>query len=162
ASARANVRTNARANARANSGGLPAERPDAVARRDASRPAQRPRPRLPVAPHEGRSQLVPLRHRARREAGLDVPRSAGYAPAHRSRLVSAGLAHSAKNTVGSLETPQLQRDTLTEDPETPIAALVESGLDELESGRARPLLNKLVRLWAESDEAELGRYERWC
>jgi len=99
-------------------------------------------------------QLATLNSLAGRRDGLD--------PAYGIDLVIAGLAHGAKKTVVSLETPELQLDTLTEDPETPIAALVESGLDELESGRARPLLNKLVRLWAESDEAELGRYERWC
>ena len=62
----------------------------------------------------------------------------------------------------SLETPELQLDTLGNDPDAPLDTLVESGLDELESGRARPLLNRLVRIWADADDAELGRYESWC
>jgi uncharacterized protein YbaP (TraB family) len=99
-------------------------------------------------------QLATLNALAARRDGLD--------PAYGIDLVIAGLAHGARKTVVSLETPELQLDTLEDDPETPVAAQVESGLDELESGRARPLLNKLVRLWAESDEAELGRYESWC
>ena len=99
-------------------------------------------------------QLATLSSLAGRRDGID--------PAYGIDLYIAGLAHAAhKNTV-SLETPELQLDTLTNDPDTPLATLVESGLDELESGRARPLLNRLVRIWAEADDAELGRYESWC
>jgi len=99
-------------------------------------------------------QLATLSSLAGRRDGID--------PAYGIDLYIAGLAHAAhKNTV-SLETPELQLDTLTNDPDTPLATLVESGLDELESGRARPLLNRLVRIWADADDAELGRYESWC
>ncbi|HEY9022927.1 MAG TPA: TraB/GumN family protein, partial [Burkholderiaceae bacterium] len=99
-------------------------------------------------------QIATLNALAGRRDGLD--------PAYGIDLVIAGIAHGAKKAIVSLETPELQLDSFADEPGTPTAALVESGLDELESGRARPLLNKLVRLWAESDEAELGRYESWC
>ena len=99
-------------------------------------------------------QIATLNALAGRRDGLD--------PAYGIDLVIAGIAHGAKKAIVSLETPELQLDSFADEPGTPIAAQVESGLDELESGRARPLLNKLVRLWAESDEAELGRYENWC
>ena len=91
-----------------------------------------------------------------------VGRRDGIDPAYGIDLFIAGLAHAAKKTTVSLETPELQLDTLTSDPDAPLAALVESGLDELESGRARPLLNRLVRIWADADDTELGRYESWC
>jgi len=91
-----------------------------------------------------------------------VGRRDGIDPAYGIDLFIAGLAHAAKKNTVSLETPELQLDTLASDPDAPLAALVESGLDELESGRARPLLNRLVRIWAEADDAELGRYESWC
>jgi hypothetical protein len=91
-----------------------------------------------------------------------VGRRDGIDPAYGIDLVIAGLAHAARKNTVSLETPELQLDTLASDPDTPLAALVESGLDELESGRARPLLNRLVRIWAEADDAELDRYESWC
>lgn len=91
-----------------------------------------------------------------------VGRRDGIDPAYGIDLYIAGLAHAAKKNTVSLETPELQLDTLSSDPDTPLDALVESGLDELESGRARPLLNRLVRIWAEADDAELGRYESWC
>ena len=91
-----------------------------------------------------------------------VGRRDGIDPAYGIDLYIAGLAHAAKKNTVSLETPELQLDTLASDPDMPLDALVESGLDELESGRARPLLNRLVRIWAEADDAELGRYESWC
>jgi uncharacterized protein YbaP (TraB family) len=91
-----------------------------------------------------------------------VGRRDGIDPAYGIDLFIASLAHTAKKNTVSLETPELQLETLTNDPDTPLAALVESGLDELESGRARPLLNRLVRIWADADDAELGRYESWC
>ncbi len=91
-----------------------------------------------------------------------VGRRDGIDPAYGIDLFIAGLAHTAKKNTVSLETPELQLETLSADPDSPIAALVESGLDELESGRARPLLNRLVRIWADADDAELSRYESWC
>ena len=91
-----------------------------------------------------------------------IGRRDGIDPAYGIDLFIAGLAHAAKKNTVSLETPELQLDTLTNDPDAPLDALIESGLDELESGRARPLLNRLVRIWAEADDAELGRYESWC
>lgn len=91
-----------------------------------------------------------------------VGRRDGIDPAYGIDLYIASLAHNAKKPTVSLETPELQLDTLSNDPDTPLAALVESGLDELESGRARPLLNRLVRTWAEADDAALGNYESWC
>ena len=91
-----------------------------------------------------------------------VGRRDGIDPAYGIDLFIAGLAHAAKKNTVSLETPELQLDTLANDPDAPLDALVESGLDELESGRARPLLNRLVRIWAEADDAELARYESWC
>ena len=91
-----------------------------------------------------------------------VGRRDGIDPAYGIDMFIAGLAHAAKKNTVSLETPELQLDTLTNDPDTPLDALVESGLDELESGRARPLLNRLVRIWADADDAELARYESWC
>ena len=99
-------------------------------------------------------QLATLSSLAGRRDGID--------PAYGIDLYIAGLAHAANKNTVSLETPELQLDTLTNDPDTPLATLVESGLDELESGRARPLLNRLVRTWADADDAELGRYESWC
>jgi uncharacterized protein YbaP (TraB family) len=99
-------------------------------------------------------QIATLSALAGRRDGID--------PAYGIDLYLAGLAHAAKKDTVSLETPELQLDTLDSDPDTPLAALIESGLEELESGRARPLLNRLVRIWAEADDAELGRYESWC
>ena len=39
---------------------------------------------------------------------------------------------------------------------------VSSSLDDLESGRTRPLLNHMAKAWIDGDLAELARYESWC
>ena len=39
---------------------------------------------------------------------------------------------------------------------------VSSGLDDLESGRARPMLNRIAKVWTDGNYAELSRFESWC
>jgi uncharacterized protein YbaP (TraB family) len=91
-----------------------------------------------------------------------VGRRDGLDPAYGIDLFIAAFAHGAHKRTVSLETPELQLDMLGGDAETPLEAMVESGLDELESGRARPMMSKLVRIWADGNDAELARYEEWC
>lgn len=74
----------------------------------------------------------------------------------------AGFARGAAKRVVSLETPELQLQALESTDAAGTEEMVESGLEDLESGRARPLLQRLATIWAESDQAELDRYEAWC
>ena len=74
----------------------------------------------------------------------------------------AGFARGAGKRVVSLETPELQLQALEPADAAGTEEMVESGLADLESGRARPLLRRLAMIWAESDEAELTSYESWC
>lgn len=99
-------------------------------------------------------QVSTLSALAGRRDGLD--------PAYGIDLYIAGYAHATHKRTVSLETPELQLDMLGGDAETPLEAMVESGLDELESGRARPMMSRLVRVWAEGNDAELTHYEDWC
>ena len=39
---------------------------------------------------------------------------------------------------------------------------VETGLDDLESGRARAQVVRIAQAWADADLATLMRYEDWC
>ena len=39
---------------------------------------------------------------------------------------------------------------------------VKSGLDELESGKARPMLRRMAKAWTDGDYTDLSRYESWC
>ncbi len=74
----------------------------------------------------------------------------------------AGFARGAGKRVVSLESPELQLQALEPTDAAGTEEMVESGLADLESGRARPLLRRLAMIWAESDEAELTGYESWC
>jgi uncharacterized protein YbaP (TraB family) len=86
----------------------------------------------------------------------------GFDPANAADLVLAVLGRNLRKSVVSLETPEAQMQALQMPTQEETIEFVTSGLDELESGRARPLLNRLAKAWADSDYDELARYEQWC
>jgi uncharacterized protein len=86
----------------------------------------------------------------------------GFDPAYAIDLVLAALGRDLHKSVVSLETPEAQMLALQMPTQQETIAFVTSGLDDLESGRARPLLNHLAQVWTDSDYAELSRYEQWC
>lgn len=61
-----------------------------------------------------------------------------------------------------LETPALQIAALTGLDEDDERTLVVDGLRDMESGKSRGLSQRLVRAWAEADEATLADYPAWC
>jgi uncharacterized protein YbaP (TraB family) len=99
-------------------------------------------------------QIATLTALSARRDGLD--------PAYGIDLFLAGWGHGMHKTVVSLETPEMQLQALRRPSAQAALELVESGLDELESGRARPTLNRLARVWATSDHTALARYDQWC
>jgi uncharacterized protein len=83
----------------------------------------------------------------------------GLEPGYAIDAMLAGFGHAAHKNLVSLETTEVQlgaRRALT--GEASVAAL-EKTLDELESGRAAAVLDRLANLWATADMAELKRYE---
>jgi hypothetical protein len=86
----------------------------------------------------------------------------GLHPAYAIDLVLAGIAHSLDKATVSLETPEAQAATLRMPTSAATIEFVTAGLDELESGRARPLLVRLAKAWSNGDFAEVEGYERWC
>ena len=74
----------------------------------------------------------------------------------------AGLARGAGKRVVSLETPQEQLQALHMPTVPEALAMVESGLAELEGGRARPMLMRIVQAWADADHDTLMHYDDWC
>lgn len=86
----------------------------------------------------------------------------GFDPAYAIDLVLALLGRSLEKPVASLETPEAQMQALKMPTQAETIEFVSAGLDELESGRARPLLNHLAKVWTDSDYAELARYDQWC
>ena len=86
----------------------------------------------------------------------------GFDPAYAIDLVLDLVARDLAKPVVSLETPETQMQALQMSTRDETIAFVSSGLDELESGRARPLLSHLAKVWTDGDYAELARYESWC
>lgn len=86
-------------------------------------------------------------------------RRQGLDPAYGIDIVLSGLFHHRGLPVLSLETPAEQMAALVGGDS---AALVDEGLDELESGRGLQTMLRLAEAWARSDLDELAGYERWC
>jgi len=99
-------------------------------------------------------QVAMLSVMAGRRDGLD--------PAYAVDLVLALAARDLGKTIVSLETPEAQIAALTMPTPPETIEFVTGGLDELESGRTRPLLAHLATAWSGSDIADLEAYERWC
>ena len=99
-------------------------------------------------------QIASLSVMAARRDGLD--------PANAIDLVLAVLAREFGKPVASLETPELQMQALQMPSQAETLAFVSSGLDDLESGRTRPMLNRMAQVWTEGNYAELSRFESWC
>ncbi|MBV9889443.1 MAG: TraB/GumN family protein, partial [Rhizobacter sp.] len=99
-------------------------------------------------------QIATLSVLAARRDGLD--------PSYGIDLMLGVVARSLDKATVSLETPESQFAALAMPTAAATIEFVTSGLDELESGRARPMLARLAKAWSESDLAELEGYERWC
>jgi len=99
-------------------------------------------------------QIATLTLLAGRRDGLD--------PAYAIDVVLAGTAREMGKPVVSLEAPEGQTDALQMPTRAGTIALVQSGLDDLDAGRARPLLRRISKAWVDSDYAELSRYTAWC
>jgi uncharacterized protein YbaP (TraB family) len=99
-------------------------------------------------------QVASLTVLAARRDGLD--------PAYSVDLMLSGVAHGARKTVISLETPEAQMKALQMPSADDAVAFMTDALDDLESGRVRPLLNRLAAIWAAGDHAQLSRYGEWC
>ncbi len=99
-------------------------------------------------------QIASLSVMAARRDGLD--------PAHAIDLVLAVLGREFGKPVTSLETPEMQMRALQMSSPAETIAFVSSSLDDLESGRTRPMLNHIAKVWTEGNFAELARFESWC
>lgn len=128
--------------------------PDALARRMAQRIAAECVDAATFSKYAPEFQIAALTVMAARRDGFD--------PTYAIDLVLAYLARQLAKPVVSLETPESQMQALQMPTQAETIEFVTSGLDDLESGRARPLLNHIAKVWTEGDYAELARYEQWC
>lgn len=76
--------------------------------------------------------------------------------------VLAGIGHSAKKNMVSLETPEAQLQLLQMKDGKETLAFVEENLDEMESGRSRILLKRIADMWSTANYAEMEHYSEWC
>jgi uncharacterized protein len=77
-------------------------------------------------------------------------------------MVLAGWGHSAKKSVTSLETPEMQLDLLQMETKDETIDFVKENLDLLKSGQSRELTKRAFRDWAHSDYQDLSQYYEWC
>lgn len=99
-------------------------------------------------------QVASLTVLAARRDGLD--------PSYSIDLMLSGFGRSAHKSMISLETPETQLQALQLPSRDEAIEFVTGALDDLETGRSRPLLNRLAAVWAAGDHAELARYDAWC
>ncbi|HEX6704323.1 MAG TPA: TraB/GumN family protein [Albitalea sp.] len=89
-------------------------------------------------------------------------RHQGLDPAYAIDNVVAGLGRGLNKPVTSLETPEIQLKVLQGRTREETQAVVEQALDELESGRAPPMLARIAQVWADGRFGELEHYADWC
>src|SRR6266568_1117208 len=89
-------------------------------------------------------------------------RSDGMYGEYASDVFLSGLARALHKPVVSLETPELQMQTVRLENTQERIAMLEKGLAELRSKNARALGLRMGEMWAGSRFDELQRYLEWC
>lgn len=93
---------------------------------------------------------------------LMMGRREGLDASYATDSVLAGIGHSAKKNMVSLETPELQLKLLQMQDQQETISFVQDNLDELETGRARSQLKRISEVWANGDYSEMERFDEWC
>lgn len=94
--------------------------------------------------------------------GALAGRRDGLDPAYAIDAMLAAFGHAAGKRVVALENLDLQLTALKGDGPDGVERFVEQTLDELDSGRARPMLRRVAQVWADGDLAALESYPQWC
>jgi uncharacterized protein YbaP (TraB family) len=89
-------------------------------------------------------------------------RTDGIDPAYAIDTMYATRARSLHKPVASLETPELQLKLLMGRTVREAEESVRTALDDLESGKASPLLVRIADVWANGRLEELESYDKWC
>ena len=99
-------------------------------------------------------QAITLTVLAARWEGLD----ASFA----QEIVLATTARVQQRPIVSLESAQSQLAVLLPNDPAEAQRLLDQALEQLEKGRARPLLRRLAEAWAEGRFSEIENYAQWC
>lgn len=93
---------------------------------------------------------------------LEDTRRDGFHPELAIDFVLWGLARRAGKEVVALETPATQLAALLPESEAEEHALLEDGLEDIETGAGRITQRRLLQAWADNDLRELASYATWC
>jgi len=93
---------------------------------------------------------------------LMVGRRAGLEAEYAIDSALAGIGHSAKKNVVSLETPEMQLQLLQMKNLQETISFVEDSLDELETGRSLKMLTRIAKIWTNADYSEMAHFDAWC
>ena len=99
-------------------------------------------------------QALTLTLLAARQDGLDA--------AYSQELMLVAAARGRGLRVVALESVEQQVAALFPDDAALAAQLLDDALDQLERGRASPVLRRLSEAWAAGDLQALAQYEQWC
>jgi uncharacterized protein YbaP (TraB family) len=99
-------------------------------------------------------QAITLTVLAARWEGLD----ASFA----QEIVLATAARAQQRPIVSLESAQSQLAVLLPGDPAEAQRLLDQVLEQLENGRARPLLRRLAEAWADGRFDEIDNYAQWC
>ena len=99
-------------------------------------------------------QVEALRMLVARDDGLD--------PAFGIDPALAAIGHALGQHVVSLETIELQLQTLHSKDAQEAIDYVQDGLQEIESGRARAMAVRIAQVWEQSDYEQMARFAQWC
>ncbi|MCX2860394.1 TraB/GumN family protein [Paucibacter sp. PLA-PC-4] len=86
----------------------------------------------------------------------------GLVSSHGQEMVLSEQARARGLAVVSLETVRQQLDALLPADVDEARRLTADTLEQLEQGKVRPMLRRLVRAWEQGDLQTLSDYERWC
>lgn len=111
-------------------------------------------PAQALAPLSPELQLATLTVLVARRDGID--------PSYGIDAFLSSFGRAAGKAVVSLETPEQQLRALQMPNPQALLDFVDTGLKDLESGRARPLVLRLTQSWADADLDTLSHYEAWC
>lgn len=89
-------------------------------------------------------------------------RGDGLEPEYAIDTFLAAIGHGAKKNVVSLETPESQLEQLQMNTPEETAAAVQDDLDQLDNKDGHTYVERVARIWGNSDYAEMGRFEEWC
>ena len=107
-----------------------------------------------IADSSAEIQVVTLTIMAGRREGLEA--------AYAIDAVLAGIGHSAKKEVVSLETPELQLHLLKMKNPRETLSFVQDSLVGLESGRSMKMIKRIASVWSAADFNEMDHFSEWC